>query len=235
MKYLLLLDDLWERMDLEKIRIPHPSKENGCKLIITTRSKDVCGKIELDEVIKVEFLSDEEAWNLFREKVGNVVDSSEVIREIATKVVRKCRGLPLAIIVIGGCLRDKKGLSEWRNALKELRSNKYETNDEMEESVFKILKFSYDQLKSNNIKNCFLYCALYPEDYEIDVTKVVQRWFGEGFIDDDGRDFSRLDEAYDRRHSIINYLKNVSLLEGLVVANPVGMVGTVKMLNSDGH
>ncbi|XP_043725896.1 disease resistance protein At4g27190-like [Telopea speciosissima] len=213
MKYLLLLDDLWETLDLEIIGIPNPSRENGCKMIITTRSMVVCNKMEIDKTIKVEVLSKEEAWNLFRKKVGDVVDSSEDIKEIAAQVVGECRGLPLAIIAIGGCLRDKNGVSEWRNALKELRSNKYEIIDEMEESVFKILKFSYDQIKSNNIKNCFLYCALYPEDYGIPVKEVVRRWLAEGFIDDDGRYFSRLDDACDRGHAIINYLKDVSLLE----------------------
>ncbi|XP_043725918.1 disease resistance protein At4g27190-like [Telopea speciosissima] len=194
MKYLLLLDDLWERMELGIIGIPKPSKENGCKMIIT---------------IKVEVLSEEEAWNLFREKVGNVVVDSQDIREIASKVVRKCQGLPLAIIVIGGSLRNKNELSEWRNALKELSSNKYEIIDDMEESVFRKLKFSYDCLRSNNIKKCFLYCALYPEDYEIGGTGLIQRWWAEGFIDDD----LRLDEPYDKGHAVIKYLKDVSLLE----------------------
>ncbi|XP_043725895.1 disease resistance protein At4g27190-like [Telopea speciosissima] len=227
-KYLLLLDDLWQRMELDIIGIPNPSKENACKLIITTRSKDVCNRMEIDKAIKVEVLSKEEAWNLFREKVGgNIVDSSsEDIREIATKVVRECRGLPLAIIVIGGSLRNKNDPSEWRNALKELRSNKYEMIDDVEESVFKKLKFSYDQLKSNNIKKCFLYCALYPEDYQIEVTELVEHWWSEGFIDDDGGDFLRLDEAYDKGHAILNYLKDVSLLEG--VFDPFGRL-EVKM------
>ncbi|XP_042514862.1 disease resistance protein SUMM2-like [Macadamia integrifolia] len=208
--YLVLLDDLWEKMELEDIGIPNPSRENGCKLIITTRSMRVCDKMEIDEAIKVEVLSEEEAWNLFRKKVGNVVDSHD-IREIATQVVRKCKGLPLAIIVIGGALRNKKDLSEWRNALKELRSNQYEIIADMEKSVFKLLKFSYDQLERNNIKKCFLYCALYPEDYEIGVTELIQHWWAEGLIDGD----LSLDEAYDRGHAIVNYLKDVSLLEGV--------------------
>ncbi|XP_043725897.1 putative disease resistance protein At1g63350 [Telopea speciosissima] len=226
MKYLLLLDDLWERMDLKDIGIPNPCEENGCKMIITTRSMVVCNKMEIDKAIKVEVLSEEEAWKLFRKKVGNVVDSSsEDIREIAAQVVGECKGLPLALIVIGGSLRNKSDLREWRNALKELRSNKYEIIDDMEESVFKILKFSYDQLKSNNIKNCFLYCALYPEDYEIREKELVQRWLAEGFIDDGGD--LRLDEAYDKGHAILNYLKDVSLLEGVVV-DPFGKLA-VKM------
>ncbi|XP_042483647.1 disease resistance protein At4g27190-like [Macadamia integrifolia] len=209
MKYLLLLDDLWQRMDLDIIGIPKPSKENGCKMVITTRSMVVCNKMEIDEAIKVEILSEEEAWNLFRVKVGNVVDLQD-IREIATQVVQECQGLPLAIIVIGGSLRNKSDLREWRSAWKELRSNRYEIIDEMEESVFKILKFSYDLLKSNNIKKCFLYCALYPEDYEIRETELIQCWWAEGFIDG----ALSLDEAYDKGHAIINYLKDVSLLEG---------------------
>ncbi|XP_042518596.1 probable disease resistance protein At4g27220 [Macadamia integrifolia] len=84
--YLLLLDDLWQRMDLGDTGIPNPSRENGCKMIITTRSMVVCNQMEIHEAIKVEVLSKGEAWNLFCEKVGNDVDSQD-IREIAAQVI----------------------------------------------------------------------------------------------------------------------------------------------------
>ncbi|XP_048633144.1 probable disease resistance protein At5g63020 [Brassica napus] len=46
-KFVLLLDDIWAKVNLTEIGVPYPSKENGCKLIFTTRSLEVCGRMEL--------------------------------------------------------------------------------------------------------------------------------------------------------------------------------------------
>ncbi|XP_010271829.1 PREDICTED: probable disease resistance protein At1g61180 isoform X2 [Nelumbo nucifera] len=189
-KYLLLLDDLWERIDLEAVGVPNPSKENGCKIVLTSRSLDVCNKMETNKEIKVEILSNEEAWKLFHEKVGGVVDFPG-ITQIARCVVDECRGLPLAILVIGGSLRNENDVRVWRNALKELSSAKYEIIDDIEDSVFNKLKFSYDQLSSENVKNCFLYAALYPEDFEIPVAELIEHLLWEGFITEGEKTWKR--------------------------------------------
>nr|DAD27645.1 TPA_asm: hypothetical protein HUJ06_029113 [Nelumbo nucifera] len=89
--------------------------------------------------------------------------------------------------------------------------NKYEIIDDMEESVFKILKFSFDRLRSANLKNCFLYCALSPEDHFILIEELIYYWFGEGFINDDG--MQSLDDAINRGYAIVDELCNASLLE----------------------
>ncbi|MBA0748440.1 hypothetical protein Gogos_005255, partial [Gossypium gossypioides] len=70
-RFIVLLDDLWERVDLNQVGIPKPSQENGSKLIFTTRSLEVCGKMEAQKKIKVKCLETEKAWELFRDKVGD--------------------------------------------------------------------------------------------------------------------------------------------------------------------
>jgi disease resistance protein RPS2 len=37
-----------------------------------------------------------------------------------------------------------------------------------EDKLYKPLKWSYDSLEGNNIKPCFLYCSLFPEDFSIE-------------------------------------------------------------------
>ncbi|KAI9081610.1 hypothetical protein K1719_036496 [Acacia pycnantha] len=42
-KFVLLLDDIWDRLDLEKVGVPHPKERNfQSKVLFTTRSEDVC-------------------------------------------------------------------------------------------------------------------------------------------------------------------------------------------------
>ncbi|KAK6263506.1 hypothetical protein SCA6_018940 [Theobroma cacao] len=52
-KYVLLLDDLWELLDLSEIGIPLPTQENGSKVVFTTRSLEVCKQMEAQKTIKV--------------------------------------------------------------------------------------------------------------------------------------------------------------------------------------
>ena len=69
-KFVLLMDDVWEWVNLIKVGIPTPSQENGCKIIFTTRFLEVCGQMGAHEKIKVECLRAEEAWKLFEDRQG---------------------------------------------------------------------------------------------------------------------------------------------------------------------
>ncbi|GAB4829794.1 hypothetical protein Ancab_040659 [Ancistrocladus abbreviatus] len=55
----LILDDVWEPFAVEDVGIP--VGENGCKLILTSRSFEVCRKMACQKTIKVEDLSEEES------------------------------------------------------------------------------------------------------------------------------------------------------------------------------
>ncbi|GLU14680.1 hypothetical protein SLE2022_312350 [Rubroshorea leprosula] len=48
--------------------------------------------------------------------------------------------------------------------------------------AFEILKFSFDHLNDEKIQYCFLYCALYPENFAIRRRKLIECWIEEGFI-----------------------------------------------------
>ncbi|KAK8576109.1 hypothetical protein V6N13_090588 [Hibiscus sabdariffa] len=120
MRFVVLLDDLWEKVDLNKIGIPEPSQENGSKLIFTTL--EVCGEMEARKKIKVECLQPEEAWKLFQDKVGyETLNSHPDIPKLAKQVAKECGGLPLALIIIGRAMASKTTLGEWRYAIKKLK------------------------------------------------------------------------------------------------------------------
>ncbi|XP_077231941.1 disease resistance protein At4g27190-like [Tasmannia lanceolata] len=154
-KFILLLDDMWEKIELDNVGIPHLNQENGSKVVLTTRRQQVCKSMDTYEEIKVDILSEEEAWKLFQRKVGDVVTYPS-IQSLAKDVVKECHGLPLAIIVVGASLRKEEDVHVWKNALDELRLPTTSDIEDMEEQVFKRLKFSFDRLNNDNTKNCFL-------------------------------------------------------------------------------
>ncbi|XP_058075713.1 disease resistance protein RPS2-like [Magnolia sinica] len=211
-KFILLLDDVWESFDLQKVGIPRPSSQNMSKIVFTTRDEKVCGHMTADKKIKVECLPEQEAMDLFLRNVGEeAMKSDPEIPNLANSVAKECKGLPLALITIGRAMACKKTPQEWKHAISVLRTSKPPSEiSGMDDEMLLRLKFSYDNLGGDTIKSCFLYCALFPEDYSIDKEELIDYWIGEGFLDGWDDD---LDEARNKGHDIIGRLKAVCLLE----------------------
>ncbi|XP_040972219.1 disease resistance protein UNI [Gossypium hirsutum] len=205
-KFVVLLDDLWERVDLNQVGIPKPSKRNGSKLIFTTRSLAVCGEMEARKKIKVECLKSEEAWKLFQDKVGDeTLNSHPDIRELAKQVAKRCGGLPLALITICRAMACKTTCVEWNYAIKKLKRSSL---TKMKNEVFPLLKCSFDNFPVTT-QSCFLYCCLYPEDYRIPKKRLVEYWFCEWLLNQ----FDKFSEAQMQGDCIISSLLSACLLE----------------------
>ncbi|KAK1257308.1 Disease resistance protein RPS5 [Acorus gramineus] len=216
-KFVLLLDDVWDGIKLKdiltRIGVPFPNEENKCKFILTSRSAGACNKMGAsNHKVKVGYLKSDEAWTLFKKNVGEmIINSDPDIQVHAETMAKKCGGLPLALMVIGSAMASKTTIQEWKHAassMEELRTDKIEG---MEVELLSSLKLSYDSLPGDTIKECFLYCCLYPEDYEINKEELVDYWVGEGFFDDEYGD--EIDKARGEGHSIIGILKGAHLLE----------------------
>ncbi|KAJ6857933.1 disease resistance protein [Populus alba x Populus x berolinensis] len=205
-KWILILDDLWNTFELHEVGIPEPVDLKGCKLIMTSRSERVCQWMDRRREIKVKPLLESEAWDLFKEKLGRDITLSPEVEGIAVDIARECAGLPLGIITIAGSLRRVDDLHEWRNTLKKLKESKCR---DMEDKVFRLLRFSYDQLHDLALQQCLLYCALFPEDHEILREGLI------GYLIDE-RVIERMEsrqEAVDEGHTMLNRLESVCLLE----------------------
>ncbi|KAL9460076.1 hypothetical protein AB3S75_003301 [Citrus x aurantiifolia] len=209
-RFVLILDDMWEAFGLEEIGIPEPSEENGCKLVVTTRSVGICRSMGCKEV-RVQPLSNEEALNLFLDKVGSrTLQIPTLNKKMMNSVVEECAGLPLAIVTIAGCMRGVDEIHEWRNVLNELRGRLRSRNG-VNADVLGRLEFSYHRLKDEKLQQCFLYCALYPEDFAIPKDELIDHWIAEGFIEE----VKDVQAKYDRGHTILNRLVNCCLLESV--------------------
>ncbi|XVF78068.1 hypothetical protein PTKIN_Ptkin14bG0098600 [Pterospermum kingtungense] len=204
-KYVLILDDLWDNLSLEEVGIPEPY--NGSKLLVTTRLLDVCHYLGCREV-RVPTLSKIDAWGLFLEKVGLDVLNRPDLLTIVESVAEECDGLPLAVVIIASSMKGVRNIHEWRHALHVLQKHVQSVN-KMEEKVFQQLQFSYARLEDEKVKHCFLYCALYPEDFEINADELVELWIEEGLVEE----MDSMQIEIDKGHTILNKLKNSCLIE----------------------
>ncbi|KAM7254634.1 hypothetical protein ACFE04_004014 [Oxalis oulophora] len=183
-KFVLLLDDVWEPINLIEVGIPNPTVQNSSKIVFTARSEEVCYQIKAQQRIKVECLTWEKAWELFRDKVGDdTINAHPDIPQLAEIVAKECGGLPLALITIGRAMAGKRVPREWKHAITVLRRDASQIIG-MGDKVFPILKFSYDNLQNDKIRSCLLFCALFPEDYNISKESLIDYWIGEGILDD---------------------------------------------------
>ncbi|KAL3506225.1 hypothetical protein ACH5RR_031607 [Cinchona calisaya] len=109
-KCLVVLDDIWNMQDWRILVHAFPiTEEGGSKILLTTRTKQVA---ETGLVYELRCLNKEESWELLRKIAfsrkgveGLMVKPD--IEAVGIEMVRKCGGLPLAISVLGGMLKDK--------------------------------------------------------------------------------------------------------------------------------
>ncbi|TYG82349.1 hypothetical protein ES288_D01G080800v1 [Gossypium darwinii] len=212
-RYVLILDDVWEKFALLDVGIPEPASHNGSKLVITSRSIEVCNSMGC-KVFRVQPLSRVESLNLFLRQVGDGVLQDPTLKELVNLIVGECGGLPLAIVTIASSMKGVDDAFEWKNALNELRERVTSVKGS-DTIIFEQLKFSYDRLKDSKIQNCFLYCSLYPEDYHFDKETLIENWIDEELIDE----LENRQAMHDRGHTVLNKLVNNCLLEKVMIDN----------------
>ncbi|KAF7012131.1 hypothetical protein CFC21_026357 [Triticum aestivum] len=216
-KFLLLIDDLWEMLDLVKVGIPHGSKkcclQNSQTVVITTRSLDVCGRMQIFEnVIQLKCLNSDHSWQLFKEVVGERKTEDARIRGCAKKIAAKCGGLPLAIKITGQAMASKVASEEWEYSLMLVEDSVFHEVSGSDNELFPILKISYDSLQSDVIRMCFLLfagtTAQHPDD-DWDSIGLIHIWMGHGLLGED----DDIERTYLIGYSIIEILKRSFLLE----------------------
>ncbi|GLT96362.1 hypothetical protein SLE2022_139880 [Rubroshorea leprosula] len=187
-KFLFVLDDIWnEDYSLwDSLQKPFLSGAVGSKIMITTRSEHVVeimrGKSRAHHL---EVLKDEECLSIFAlHALGadNFV-AYPGLKEVGEKIVKKCKGLPLAAKVLGGLLCDKLDHSTWEHIL----NSEIWQLQESERGILPALRLSYYYLPSC-LKPCFAYCAVFPKDYEFDQNELVLLWMAMGLLQQQNSD-----------------------------------------------
>ncbi|KAL1080103.1 hypothetical protein V6Z11_D10G268300 [Gossypium hirsutum] len=157
-RVLVVLDDIWGKVDIEEVGIPLGDEHKGCKLLLTSRELTVLSNgMDAQKNFSIEFLNEKEAWDLFKKMAGGCDESCD-LKPIAMEVAKKCAGLPIAIATVAGTLRNKR-LFEWKNALRELErpSSSNFTGIAM---AYSAIELSFNYLESEEVKLTFLLCSV---------------------------------------------------------------------------
>ncbi|XP_052882056.1 putative disease resistance protein RGA3 [Gossypium arboreum] len=176
-KYLLVLDDVWnvEQWDELMWCLEGVNKNRGNKVIVTTRIEDVALKVETlpNQRHQPRKLKDEECWSIIKEKACGDSPISPSLVLIGEEIAKQCHGVPLAAKVIGGTMRRiERSRAAW------LKIQKSDVWD----SVYSVLRLSFDHLSSPCLKKCFAYCAMFPKDFCFRKEQLIQLWMAEGFL-----------------------------------------------------
>lgn len=217
-KCLIVLDDLWNQDAYTQMR---DAFENQASCVIITTQEQVAALAHPSRQLKLQPLGYSDSFSLFcRKAFYSRMDSKcpSELEKLANNIVDRCQGLPLAIVTIGGLLSALPPVKDvWNETYKQFQ-NEMKNNDQ----VRAILNLSYKDLPGN-LRNCFLYCTLFPEGHRIKRRRLVRRWLAEGFVVQN--DQSTPEEVADK------YLRELiqrNMLEA-VENDGLGRVSTCKM------
>ncbi|KAH9754122.1 putative disease resistance protein [Citrus sinensis] len=203
-RILVILDNIWENLDLLDVGIPHGDDHMGCKVLFTARSEEVLsGEMESRKNFPVGFLKEDEAWSLFTKMAGDYVEGNE-LKEVARDVAKECAGLPVSIVTVARALRNKS-IREWKDALEQLRRPSSSNFKDVQPAAFKAIELSYNKLGRDDLKNIFLligYTAI------ASIEDLLMCGMGLGLF----QGVNKIEVARNRVHTLVRTLKASCML-----------------------
>ncbi|CAL4977831.1 unnamed protein product [Urochloa decumbens] len=166
-------------------------------LMDTIRGKNVF--LVLDDMLEcnhqVNKMNDYDGLELLMKSFRPYAQISE-FTDVVYQIVKKCDGLPLAIVVVAGVLSTKRTREEWES----IRDGEWSIHG-LPKELGGPLYLSYSSLPPQ-LKQCFLWCALLPPNFAIDRNAVVYCWIAEGFVRK-GHKYSIYEIAEEYYHELI--------------------------------
>ncbi|CAN6442629.1 unnamed protein product [Victoria cruziana] len=184
-RFLLVLDDVWDLDWWEKLKLHLQGGAPGSKFLITSRKKKLMKSLEHNCAVFVHDLrgfTGEESRKLFIKQIGKTEAAlrNEGKLEIGERILKKCGDLPLVIKTVGSLLRTKETAAQWENVEKSAIWS-WKEEDDGEGVLLPGLVLSYDDLQAH-LKNCFVYCSLFPKDFKMEEDMLAQQWIAHGFV-----------------------------------------------------
>ncbi|TVU14792.1 hypothetical protein EJB05_38285, partial [Eragrostis curvula] len=191
-KFLLILDDVWGNMDCyqwnELLDPLKSSPTKGNMIIMTTRNLFLAERIGTVKPMKLDALNnydsnsdgDDHVWSLFKAAAlgADRYRGNQNLEKVGRQIVEKLAGNPLAVETAGNVLRKQHcSVDHWNNILK----NEDWKSLQHSRGIMQSLKLSYDQLPYK-LQQCFLYCSIFPYNYEFLAEDLIAVWISQGFV-----------------------------------------------------
>ncbi|KAH0709058.1 hypothetical protein KY284_010485 [Solanum tuberosum] len=194
-RYLIVLDDMWDCMAWDDLKLSFPDVGNRSRIVVTTRLEEVGKQVKYHtDPYSLPFLPLDESCKLLRKKVFQKEDCPPELQDVSQAVAEKCKGLPLVIVLVAGIIKKRKTEESWWN---EVKNSLLSYLGESEEYSLSTMQLSYDNLP-DCLKPCLLYLGMFPEDAIIPVSKLISLWIAEDFVQniESGRLIEEAAEGY---------------------------------------
>uniref|UniRef100_A0A2N9I8X1 NB-ARC domain-containing protein n=1 Tax=Fagus sylvatica TaxID=28930 RepID=A0A2N9I8X1_FAGSY len=206
-KILVIVDDIWKKLDLKDLGIYFGDNQKGSKLLLTSRFRNVLEiYVDVQQLFYVEILSKNEAEYLFAKIVGDLPETLN-LQPTLVEVVKECAGLPIAITAVANALKNQKNLKVWKDALRQLKRANPTQIDGMHEMVYQSIKLSYNFLTKEE-QSLFLFCSSFEEDMNIEIAFLWRILVGLEFF----QDVYTVEDVRNRVHTLVESLKASGLL-----------------------
>ncbi|KAF8673141.1 hypothetical protein HU200_048689 [Digitaria exilis] len=216
-RYIIIIDDIWDITVWKLIRCALPDNNFGYRIITTTRISDIAKQV--GGTYKMKPLSLHKSRKLLygrifgSENKQNIEDAimcpDEMLAEVSDKILKKCAGVPLAIITTSSLLASKgRNEIDWYEVCNSIGTGLEDGHDV--DNMRKILSLSYYSMPSH-LRTCLLYLTVFPEDYKIEKDRLIRMWIGEGFV----KCKKQGDSLLELGDSYFNELINRSVIEPL--------------------
>ncbi|XP_027353003.1 putative disease resistance protein RGA3 [Abrus precatorius] len=180
-KFLLVLDDIWNDNRAKWIELKDliNSGAVGSKVLVTTRSNSIASMMGTVPSYNLAGLSLENCLSLFVKwafKEGEDKKYPNLV-EIGKDIVKKCRGVPLAVKTLGSSLFSNFSLDSWEF----VRNHEIWKLKQKKGDILPALKLSYDQMPSN-LRHCFALFSLFPKDFGLTHFHASNLWLALGLL-----------------------------------------------------
>ncbi|XP_060184152.1 putative disease resistance protein RGA1 [Lycium barbarum] len=180
-RFLLIIDDVWSRdrskwLELRSLLMVGAS---GSKVVVTTRSDYIASMVESVVKYNLKELPHEDCLSLFLKWAFRNGQERHFpnLSKIGEDIVKKCKGVPLAVKSLGSMLYATTDEREWVKVRDdEIWQLKQDSDD-----ILPALRLSYNQLPYY-LKQCFAYCSIFPKGQEIASIMLIQLWSAQGLI-----------------------------------------------------
>ncbi|XP_044354262.1 disease resistance protein RGA5-like [Triticum aestivum] len=198
-RYFIIIDDVWDIHTWQGLNCALFRNDRGSVIMTTTRIYDVAKSCCLSYgdhlVYKIQPLGVPDSKKLFFKRIfGCEEKCPSNLKQVSEDILKKCGGLPLAINTISSLLATGKKEEEWYSVRSSIGFAQG-TNSDINTMNY-ILSLSYYDLPLC-LRSCLLYLTMFPEDYDIEMERLVHKWISEGFIHgEDGKDLFEIGETY---------------------------------------